>query len=206
VLGLRQTALLADAADVLSEQLYAQLMESARQLGPRIAETDRRFLKGRKGDPRIGSALLATTAGAAFRLLEQGATISSFFEQVEYNGRRLAKLNLPPAAVVAALEDYARLLGAESNQHWMVQQLHFCVILTLNNAFYQVREAETKVFYDLFRIELESRTLDDLLSRVLVSLAEFCGAAKARVFLLEGEGTLAGATWQLRAEVRGGSG
>ncbi|MCA2967305.1 MAG: GAF domain-containing sensor histidine kinase [Acidobacteriaceae bacterium] len=203
MLGLRQTALLADAADVLSEQLYAQLMESARKLGPRIAETDRRFLKGRKGDPRIGAALLATTAGAAFRLLEQGATISSFFEQVEYNGRRLAKLNVPPAAVVAALEAYARLLGAESNQHWMVQQLHFCVILTLNNAFYQVRESETKAFYDLFRIELESRSLDDLLSRVLVSLAEFCGAAKARVFLLEGEGTPAGAAWQLRAEARG---
>lgn len=196
---LRQSALLADAADVLSEQLYAQLAESARELGPRIAEADRRFLKGRKGDARIGVALLATTAGAAFRLLQQGATISAFFEQVEYSGRRLAKLNVPPATIVAALDEYARLLGPESNLHWVVQQLNFCVILTLNNAFYQVREAETKAFYDLFRIELESRSLDELLSRILVSLAEFCGAAKARVFLLE-EGKEG--AWQLRAEAR----
>jgi signal transduction histidine kinase len=195
---------LADAADVLSEQLYAQLAESARELGPRIAEADRRFLKGRKGDARIGVSLLATTAGAAFRLLQQGATISAFFEQVEYNGRRLAKLNVPPATIVTALDEYARLLGPESNLHWVVQQLNFCVILTLNNAFYQVREAETKAFYDLFRIELESRSVDELLSRILVSLAEFCGAAKARLFLLEqglaGEGK--DGAWQLRAEAR----
>lgn len=203
MLGVRQTALLADAADVLSDQLYAQLTESARELGARIEEADRRFLKGRKGDPRIGVALLGSTAGAAFRLLQQGATISAFFEQVEYNGRRLAKLNVPPATVVAALEEYARLLGPESNLHWVVEQLNFCVILTLNNAFYQVREAETKAFYDLFRIEVESRSLDDLLSRVLVCLAEFCGAAKARIFLLDEDGGKARATWQLRAEVRG---
>ncbi len=193
---------MADAADVLSDQLHAQLAESARELGPRIAEADRRFLKGRKGDARIGVALLATTAGAAFRLLQQGATISAFFEQVEYNGRRLAKLNIPPATIITALDEYARLLGPESNLHWVVQQLNFCVILTLNNAFYQVREAETKAFYDLFRIELESRSLDELLSRILVSLAEFCGADKARIFLLEeGEGAQ-GAAWQLRAEAR----
>jgi len=188
---------------VLSDQLYTQLTESARELGARIEEADRRFLKGRKGDPRIGVALLASTAGAAFRLLQQGATISAFFEQVEYNGRRLAKLNIPPATVVAALEEYARLLGPESNLHWVVEQLNFCVILTLNNAFYQVREAETKAFYDLFRIEVESRSLHDLLSRVLVCLAEFCGSAKARIFLLDEDGGKAGAAWQLRAEARG---
>jgi signal transduction histidine kinase len=204
---LRQSALLADAADVLSDQLHAQLAESARELGPRIAEADRRFLKARRGDARIGAALLATTAGAAFRLLEQGATISGFFEQVEYNGRRLAKLNIPPATIIAALDEYARLLGPEANLLWVVQQLNFCVILTLNNAFYQVREAETKAFYDLFRIELESRSLDELLSRILVSLAEFCGAAKARIFLLEeGQGEPGqeekGTAWQLRAEAR----
>lgn len=199
---LRQSALLADAADVLSDQLHAQLEESARELGPRIAEADRRFLKSRKGDARIGVALLATTAGAAFRLLEQGAAISAFFEQVEYNGRRLAKLNIPPATIIAALDEYARLLRPESNLHWVVQQLNFCVILTLNNAFYQVREAETKAFYDLFRIELESRSLDELLSQILVSLAEFCGAAKARIFLLEEKEGTTGAAWQLRAEAR----
>ena len=44
-----------------------------------------------------------------------------------------------------------------ANFHWVREQLHFCVVLTLNNAYYQVREAETQAFYELFRIELESR-------------------------------------------------
>ena len=53
---------------------------------------------------------------------------------------------------------------------WVREQLHFCVILTLNNAYYQVREAETQAFYELFRIELESRNLDELLRRFLEAL------------------------------------
>ena len=210
---LRQSALLADAADVLSDQLHAQLAELAAQLGPRIEEADRLFLQRRrrqvpKEDARVGLAILATTPGAAFRLLQKKATISAFFEQVEYNGRRLAKLNIPPGSIIAALEEYAQLLEPETNLRWVLQQLNFCVILTLNNAFYQVREAETKTFFDLFRIELESRSLDEFLPRILLSLSEFCGAAKARIFLLQeppakAAGRLQPASeWHLRAESR----
>jgi len=207
--------MLADAADVLSDQLHAQLAELAAQLGSRIEDANRVFLQRRrrqtpKEDARVGLAILATTPGAAFRLLQKKATISAFFEQVEYNGRRLAKLNIPPGTIIAALEEYALLLEPETNLRWVLQQLNFCVILTLNNAFYQVREAETKTFFDLFRIELESRSLDELLPRILVSLSEFCGAAKARVFLFQESGPKAGsvspsfAEWHLRAESRSG--
>ncbi len=210
---LRQSAILADAADVLSDQLHAQLAELAAQLGSRIEEADRLFLQRRrrqtpKEDARVGLAILATTPGAAFRLLQKKATISAFFEQVEYNGRRLAKLNIPPGTIIAALEEYAQLLEPETDLRWVLQQLNFCVILTLNNAFYQVREAETKTFFDLFRIELESRSLDELLPRILVSLSEFCGAAKARIFLIQESGpssvsgSPAAPQWHLRAESR----
>lgn len=205
--------MLAEAADVLSDQLHAQLAELAAQLGTRIEDADRRFLQRRRRqspreDARVGMAILGTTPGAAFRLLQKKATISAFFEQVEYNGRRLAKLNIPPGTIIAALEEYAQLLEPETNLRWVLQQLNFCVILTLNNAFYQVREAETKTFFDLFRIELESRSLDELLPRILVSLSEFCGAAKARIFLLQepgpksASGSQSAAEWQLRAESR----
>jgi hypothetical protein len=80
-------------------------------------------------------------------------------------------LNLPPSAILDALQEYDLLLAPtletlipdeHSNSQWVRDQLHFCVILTLNNAYYQVREAETQAFYELFRIELESRNLDEL--------------------------------------------
>lgn len=205
--------MLADAADVLSDQLHAQLAELAAQLGSRIGEADRLFLQRRRRqipneDDRVAVAILGTTPGAAFRLLQKKATISAFFEQVEHNGRRLAKLNIPPSTLIAALDEYAQLLEPETNLRWVLQQLNFCVVLTLNNAFYQVREAETKTFFDLFRIELESRSLDELLPRILISLSAFCGAAKARIFLFQepdpktASGTPTVAEWHLRAESR----
>ena len=77
----------------------------------------------------------------------------------------------------------------------MREQLHFCVTLTLNNAYYQVREAETQSFYELFRIELESRNLEELLRRFLDALVQVCRADAGRLYLLSEDG----GSWILRA-------
>ena len=58
------------------------------------------------------------------------------------------------------------------------------MILTLNNAYYQVREAETQAFYELFRVELESRNLEELLRRFLESLVHVCQADAGRLYML----------------------
>ncbi len=71
-----------------------------------------------------------------------------------------------------------------ANFQWVREQLHFCVILTLNNAYYQVREAETQAFYELFRVELESRNLDELLRRFLEALVQVCHADAGHLYLL----------------------
>ncbi|MBI3680906.1 MAG: GAF domain-containing sensor histidine kinase [Acidobacteria bacterium] len=140
--------------------------------------------------------------------LAAGQPAASIFEQVEYHGRRLAKLNLPPSQILDALEEYdglltpafRRLIPEEyANFQWVREQLHFCVILTLNNAYYQVREDETQAFYELFRVELESRKLDELLERFLETLALFCRADAAHLFLREPESGL----WLHRATLVG---
>ena len=78
-----------------------------------------------------------------------------------------------------------RCLPSEAvNLQWVRDQLQFCVILTLNNTYYQVRESETQAFYELFRAELESSNLDDLLSRFLHTLMHFCHADAGRLYLL----------------------
>jgi transcriptional regulator with GAF, ATPase, and Fis domain len=127
---------------------------------------------------------------------------------VEYNGRRLAKLNLPPSSIVEALQEYDRLLtpmlrkllpNEYANFQWVREQLHFCVILTLNNAYYQVREAETQAFYELFRVELESRNLDELLRRFLDTLVHACHADAGHLYLLNDKRS----AWVLRAQAQG---
>lgn len=201
---------LADAADVLSDQLRTQLHRLAELLAPKSATLDRRFLPAMRElnlDARQRSALRAVTAGAAARLIHAGSGLPDFLEQVEYNGRRLAKLNVAPAVIVRALEVYDRLLRAamqkafaedEATFRWVRDQLSFCVLLSLNKAFYQVREAETAAFFDLFRIELEAQGLDDLLNRFLSTLTTYCHADASNLYMLDE----ANGNWLLRASVR----
>src|ERR1700730_4883427 len=215
-LGLQLTEIspeLADAADVLSDQLRVHLHRLADFLLPHADTLDRRFqakLKERQLEPKqfetkIRTALCSLTPGAAARILDSGQAPLKFIEHVEYNGRRLAKLNLPPSSIVEALQEYDRLLtpmlrkllpNEYANFQWVREQLHFCVILTLNNAYYQVREAETQAFYELFRVELESRNLDELLRRFLQALVQVCQADAGHLYLLNDHRS----AWVLRAK------
>jgi len=203
--------LLADAADVLSDQLQAHLTRLSILIKPHAAGLDRRFrqrLRSRKYDQKQLKALSAITPGAAARILGGDRAPADFFEQVEYSGRRLAKLNVPPTDIISALHVYdsvldpllKKLLPKEyMNFQWTREQLHFCVVLSLNNAFYQVREAETQAFYDLFRAELEAKNLDELLKQFLENLTRICQAQAGRLLLLDAKS----ADWQAVAEVGG---
>ncbi|MCE5306417.1 MAG: GAF domain-containing sensor histidine kinase [Acidobacteriales bacterium] len=200
---------LAAAAEVLSTQLRAHLKRWSSLFAPVAGQAERRFLSrlARLGfDARQRKALAAIAPGAAARILADGRPPADFFEQVEYNGRRLAKLRLSPAEIIRALREYDNIrlsgLGPMSpadtaNFRWARNQLHFCAVLTLNNAFYQVRETETRTFYELFRAEVESRGLDQLLSRFLDILTHFSRAQAGALFLRNGSDR----TWTRRAVV-----
>jgi signal transduction histidine kinase len=195
--SLKTAPLLAEAASLLSGQLQAQLERLAGLL-VRAGELERRFqarLRRLGFDTQQRKALAAITPGAAARILARHKPLSAFIEQTEYSGRRLAKLNLPPGAVLEALQEYDRLLGALlrrragrecANFQWAREQLSFCVVLTLNNAFYQVREAEAQTFYELAQAELESKSQSELLRRSAEILARFAKAQAGRVFWLDG--------------------
>jgi len=192
------TPVLADAADVLSDQLRAQLERLAAVLKPHLAELDKSFrlrLRQLRHDPKQIKALCAVTPGAAARILSSDHPPADFFELVEYSGRRLAKLNVPPAGIVRALREYDRVLDPVlilshpdeyKNFRWAREQLQFCIILTLNNAYYQVREAETEAFYGLFHAEMQAENLEGLLDRFLRTLVQFCHAEDGRLGLFDG--------------------
>ncbi len=200
---------LADAANVLSEALKVRVQQLGKTVRPRLNSLEARFvavLQSLGLAPRQRTALSAITPGAAFRLLGRGRRIEVFLEQVEYNGRRLAKLNLPPSDITGALAEYDRLLSEELRKlapseykeyQWVREQLQFCILLTLNRAYYQVRETEAQAFYELFRAELEARTLEELLERSLLVLRRFCEATEAALFLLDEEN----GQWVMQAQL-----
>jgi signal transduction histidine kinase len=189
-----------EIAKMFHEPAAEQMESFARLILPHLPRLDaalRRYLKpappkeGR--DPRQVKALSLITSGAAARMLAAGRTAADFLEQVAYNSRRLAKLNVPPMDVVEALRVYDveldRLLAKGSARERAAiqavrQQLNFRSLLALNNAYYEVREAETQAFYGLLRAEMDAKGLDDLLQRFILILTRTFRAQAGRMIPL----------------------
>ena len=170
------------------EPLDAQLAHFARLIEahlPRLDAALRRRLK--PCDARQIKAISLITSGAAARLLSVGRPVADFFEQVAYNSRRLAKLNIAPMELVDTLQVYDREIDAllvKPALQAVRQQLHFRTLLAVNNAYYQVREAETQAFYGLLRAEMDATGLDDLLRRFILILTRTFRAQAGRMIPL----------------------
>jgi signal transduction histidine kinase len=188
------------ASDVFGNRLRGHLEVLAKVLRPHFRRLEKRFLERlrRLGyEPRQRKALAAITPGAAAAAFAGHRLPPDFIEQIEYNGRRLAKLKLAPSRVLRAFQEYDQLLaplmpalkpGEAAQFRRALEQWSFCVVLTLNNATYQVAETESLTYHELFRNELESGSLDELLARMLESLGRFC-RAQAGAFVLRERGT-----------------
>jgi signal transduction histidine kinase len=201
--GLDKAPVLLEDAVVLSDQVQGYIQRLAAKIQPGLVKIDTRWRRhrakaGMRGDdPRL-RALAAINPGASADLLKAG-NLPDFFERVEYNGRRLAKFDVPPAEVIASLREYEEALAPDlrrlfpadySNYLWSLDHLYFCILLTLNTAYFQVRDLEAQAFYDIFQNELESQSVDDLLNRVLDSLMRTFNAQGGVVLLLLNQGEL----------------
>ena len=158
----------------------------AREIAPAAARLERRFtawLRGGGYDAAQVRALLAITPAAASR----ARSLAQFLEQVEYHGRRLAKLNVPPAEVAEALRAFGALLAEVLQGRFEParEQLQLATRMALKVVFYQVREAEAQAFFGLYRAESEARDPDDLLSRFVRILTQTFRARGGRLVLLD---------------------
>jgi signal transduction histidine kinase len=113
---------------------------------------------------------------------------AQFLKHAAIEGRRLARLNVPPDDVSLALSAFDRLLDPLLGDHFgpAREQLQLAVRLTLHEAYYQVREAEAQAFFGFYRAEIDALDFDDLLRRFAAILARTFHARTARV-LLPGE-------------------
>ena len=144
------------SASILNEQLEGHLERLSAVLQPFADEVDKKFVRRLRdlGYPKTQiHGLSLITSGAAARTYQAGGRGLQFFESVSRAGKWLAKLNLPPSEVMRALQEYDHLLQpyletlateALAGFHWVREQLQFCVILALNEAYYHVRETETQ--------------------------------------------------------------
>jgi signal transduction histidine kinase len=162
----------------------------ARVVAPHAVSLERQFLRqlaSREYDAPRRRALAAMTPMAAAVVLASRRSIGRFLEAVEYNGRRLAKLNVPPGEVVNALQQANELVAGVTEGRFgpAREQLQLATIVTLNNAFYEVREGETQAFFGLAKAESEGRDVPDLLHRFARVLARAVRARASSLSLLQ---------------------
>jgi len=161
----------------------AKLLGAIRPKGGRLNRQFRALLGKRAYNAAQIRAFLAITPVAASRLQSPG----SFFQQVHDQGRLLAKLNVPPAEAQEILRGFDEIaqasLGGKHQPAW--EQFQLATVLALNHAFFEVRESETQAFFGLYRAEVESGNLDDLLRRIVRILTQTFRARSGRLLLLD---------------------
>ena len=155
-------------------------------IAPFARRLDRRFqafLRQRGYDSAQSRAFLAITPAAASRL----PSLHSFLEQVEYNGRRLAKLNVEPGEVKTTLKAFGPLMDAFVRGQFEParEQIYLATVLGVDKAYYQVREVEVQAFFGIYRAEIEAQGLEDLLSRFVRILTRTFRARTGRLHLLD---------------------
>jgi signal transduction histidine kinase len=171
-------------APLLAKSARPYVTRLLRAIEPHAARLDRRFrsiLRARGCEKAETRAFLAITPVAAAGV----RPLAKFLEQVEYNGRRLAKLNIEPGEVYQALRKFDAVLGTALGVQFQParEQLQQATAFVLRDAYYQVREAEAQAFFGLDRAEAQAAGLDDLLQRFVAILTQAFHARSGRLIL-----------------------
>ena len=196
---LERTPVLSQDGVVLSPKVQRDVRRLAARLAPVAAQVEGRWerrlkavFSGKLDSPRQ-RALAAINPGASAALLANGE-LDAFFEHVEYHARRLAKLDVAPRQVLASVSEYQRALSPAINRwfpgqaaayQYALDHLYFGIKLTLNNAYYQVRDSEATAFFDVLQDQLETLHVKDLLRRVLETLTRTFRAHGGVILLLD---------------------
>jgi signal transduction histidine kinase len=159
------------------------LLRATAPVAERLDRKFRLFLRESAYEPALMRALIASTPVAASRL----QSFATFVEQVEYNGRRMAKLNLPPGEAVEVLGQFDRLIDQALQGRFAParEELLLVTRLILNRAYYQVREAESQAFFGLYYAEAEATDLNHLLELLVQIMTRTFGAQSGRLHLLD---------------------
>lgn len=196
---LERTPVLSQDGVVLSTKVQRDVRRLAAKLAPAADQIEKRWQRRLKAvfpddlDPARQRALAAINPGAWTPLLSQGK-VEAFFENVEYHARRLAKLDVAPNEVLASVSEYQRALspaikrwfpGQAAAYEYALDHLYFGIKLTLNDAFYQVRDSESTAFFDVLKDQLETLRVKDLLRRVLETLTRTFRAHGGVILLID---------------------
>jgi len=155
----------------------------ARAIAGAIPRLERRFrtLLERRYDPAQTAALMAITPAAAARVRSP----AHFLRELDIQGERLAKLNVPAAGAHEALREFGALLDPVLGGRFQParEQLQLATVLVLENAYYRVRESEAQTLFSIYQAQAEGRDFEDLLHHFVGVLTRGFRARAGRLLL-----------------------
>lgn len=158
-------------ASIVTQAARRHIRRMLAAIAPVRRRLDREFarlLRERPYDADQIAAFRAVTPAAAC-----GVPLSGFLKAVDSNGRRLAKLNIPPQEAEDVLREFGSLLQAALGDRFQParEQLELATILAIRQAYFGVRETESQAFFEMHDSGHPGENLEDRLRRVVRILA-----------------------------------
>jgi signal transduction histidine kinase len=186
----------------LKHRSRATIVKVGQMLQPRFPEITqawrRRMAEEFAFDDRVLSVLERLTIGVGYKLFHHG-NFAPFFENLNYFGTRLAKLQVDARAVARAIEfgqelcePYLEQLDGEerAEARAALETLSSATFVTVSGAYFDAQRKESQALLAVLDAELSAGDLSALLSRVLQITTRSFGAAVGVVLLRDTDADL----------------
>lgn len=143
-------------------------------------------------DGAVSRAVEAISLGVTVEALRQEVPDTAILEEIEYQARRLAKLQVEPARLHQLLSHYDAVLLREIDQHqpqarstvrMVVGHYHLFITNVINMALYQLWRSDSRLLEELSALELANDSVGNLRKRIIRMLREWSGADAACIRL-----------------------
>jgi signal transduction histidine kinase len=133
------------------------------------------------------------TLGAILNAIRSCYPSETVLEEIEYQARRLAKLQVDPMVIHAALTQFDEAILAEAERQqpqnlpvarMIVNHYHLFVTNVINVTLYQLWRGDSKLLEDLSTVEMAELSEKDLRARVVFLVKSWAGADAVAVHTL----------------------
>lgn len=183
----------------LNERARERIEHLTRELKPNLAEVTAawrsRMFEEFRFDGRAMAAMERLTLGTGLILCCQ-SDFNAFFENLNYFGRRLAKLQIDTRAIARSLEIYQGscepyLAGLDGERkaeaRAAMEMLCSATFVAVSGAYFDTQKAASAALLSILDAELSAADTPSLLERILKIATEIFGASAGIVLLLDPE-------------------
>lgn len=178
-----QFASLQRAAQII--ELVIENLDSLADVLPRAEQRFQRYLAALELGAQESKSIRGISLGSVLNAIRRCYPSETVLEEIEYQARRLAKLQVDPAMVHTALSGFDQAILELVEQCYpeklfvtrmIVNHYQLFVTNVINVTLYQLWRADSKLLEDMSAVELAELSEKDLRSRIVYLVKTWSGA------------------------------